>query len=156
MHTMLYRGAFRIVKDCDVAKDIVQDVYTSLWSKRDDLGELENVESFVLRVVRNRCIDYLRTTNRYIVVDSDAVDVSCEATDTDTAISDTQRLNRVMAKMERLPERQRQILMMHSVQGLSLEEIEKLTGLTNINVRTLLSRARKRLRLMCESDLNIK
>lgn len=155
LHATLYRAAFRIVRDSDVAKDMVQDVYTSLWSKRDSLGELENIESFALRVVKNRCIDYLRTSHVYEMVDSDTMDVPSETADTDTAVSDTQRLNRVMTKMDSLPERQRQVLMMRSVQDMSLEEIEKLTGLTNLNVRTLLSRARKRLRELCEAELNI-
>ena len=43
---------------------------------------------------------------------------------------------------------------MRGVQDLTYEEIEQLTGLSNMNIRTLLSRARKRLRELCEIAIN--
>jgi len=62
-------------------------------------------------------------------------------------------LSQVMVMIEHLPPQQKTILEMRCIKDLSIEEIEKATGLTNINVRTLLSRARKKMREMCEEAL---
>ena len=45
-----------------------------------------------------------------------------------------------------LPEQQRQIVKMRDVDDCSYEEIEQVTGLTAVNIRVLLSRARKKIR----------
>lgn len=80
------------------------------------------------------------------------------AQETESCIDETdvyehhERLDRVMQMMNCLPERQKRILLLRSVQDLSMEEIGQVTGLTEVNVRTLLSRARKRLREMCEME----
>lgn len=45
-----------------------------------------------------------------------------------------------------LPEQQQRIINMRDIKGCSYEEIEQVTGLNSINVRVLLSRARKKIR----------
>lgn len=152
LNATLFRIAYRIVRDADVAKDMVQDTFIALWHKREILDELVNVESFAVKVLKNRCIDYLRTTHIYNMID-DAADVVDENLRADALLENGNRLSGIMLKLEKLPYRQKQILLMRSVQELSMDEIARMTGLSSINVRTLLSRARKRLRELCESEL---
>lgn len=45
-----------------------------------------------------------------------------------------------------LPEQQRQIVMMRDIGEMAYREIERQTGLTAVNIRVLLSRARKQMR----------
>ena len=47
-----------------------------------------------------------------------------------------------------LPEGQRKVLLMHTVEGLSYEEISRITGMNNLTLRVLLSQARKKLKLI--------
>jgi RNA polymerase sigma-70 factor (ECF subfamily) len=51
-----------------------------------------------------------------------------------------------MTLIGQLPDQQRQIMQMRDVEDLPYEEIEKATGLTSVNIRVLLSRARKKIR----------
>lgn len=150
----LYKVAYRIVGDADTAKDMVQEAYVSMWNKRDSLDELENIESFAVKVVKNRCMDYLRTQH----IHCDITDEERNLVDVEASVSDSfeqgETLSRVMQMMNNLPERQRQVLLMRSVQDLSLEEIGQATGLSDVNVRTLLSRARKRLKEMYIMETN--
>lgn len=155
LSSTLYRSAYRIVNDEDIAKDMVQDTYMLLWDKRDMLEKLDNVEFYVIRVLRNKCIDYLRTIRKYETLD-EMTDVEDEDLVAEEVCNDNRYLNGIVKKMDLLPERQKQILILRCVNGLSLGEITELTGLTNINVRTLLSRARKRLRGICELELKEK
>lgn len=148
---VLYSRAYKILRDEDIAKDMVQETYITLWNRRDSLDELSNIESFAVRILRNKCIDYLRTLHLYKGID-EADDVADTCFSAEDIYNDTQQLSRVMEKLNLLPNRQKQILVLRCVKELTLEEIATLTGLSNINVRTLLSRARKRLREICELE----
>jgi RNA polymerase sigma-70 factor (ECF subfamily) len=51
--------ARNVVKDDVISQDIVQDVFVNVWEKRADI-EIINLEAFLFRLVRNRCIDYIK------------------------------------------------------------------------------------------------
>ena len=55
-------------------------------------------------------------------------------------------LARVMKEMERLPEKQAKVLRMRAVEGLEYDEIARRTGLSQVNIRVLISIARKTLK----------
>ena len=54
--------------------------------------------------------------------------------------------NQVMTLIGQLPEQQQQVMRMRDVEDRPYEEIEQATGLTSVNIRVLLSRARKKIR----------
>ena len=56
--------------------------------------------------------------------------------------------------MNKLPEQQRQVLQLRAFNECSFEEIESITGLTSVNVRTLLSRGRRRLKELYNQVIN--
>jgi len=45
--------------DRQTSEDIVQDVFVSVWEKRESLS-VNNIFSFLLRSVQNKCLDYLK------------------------------------------------------------------------------------------------
>ena len=51
-----------------------------------------------------------------------------------------------MNRISRLPESQRKLLILRVIQGLSYEEISKITGLSPLNIRVQVSLARKKLK----------
>lgn len=51
--------AYRVVKDEDIAKDIVQDVFIKLWEKKKEI-KLINIEAFIFKVLRNQCISHIK------------------------------------------------------------------------------------------------
>ena len=57
-----------------------------------------------------------------------------------------ERLANVLEAVKSLPERQREVLLLKTVEGLDYKEIEKKTGTNGIMLRVLLSKARKTLR----------
>lgn len=48
--------------------------------------------------------------------------------------------------IDRLPDKQRQVMKLKSIDDCSMDEIEQITGLSAVNIRVLLSRARKIIR----------
>ena len=143
-HQKLYRIAYRIVQDGANAEDIVQETFIKLWNKRGDMQDIENTEAFSIIILRNTCLDHLRKTkNDY-------------HTNYDTDIPETASLvrqieiqdeaERVKKLINKLPEQQRQVMIMKHWDGYSDEEIEQITGISPGNIRVILSRARKTIR----------
>jgi RNA polymerase sigma-70 factor (family 1) len=56
LHTL----ALRLTKSNQYAKDIIQDVFLSLWDHRADLPGIHNMEAWLYRVTENKVLDFLR------------------------------------------------------------------------------------------------
>lgn len=145
-HQKLYRIAFRIVQNQTNAEDIVQDTYIKLWEKRTDLDDINNAEAFSIIVLRNNCLDYLRRSKVSKVEEFDPNMDNAS----DISIIDQMELKDkaliVKSLINKLPEQQKQILTFKDCDGYSHEEIELITGLNAVNIRVILSRARKSVR----------
>lgn len=55
----LYTIAYSYVRDMDTAKDVVQDSFALLWGHRNEV-EFTNIDAYLFRIVRNRCLEYRR------------------------------------------------------------------------------------------------
>ena len=60
LQNKLFRYAVSIVADRDLARDIVQEVLMKLWDTRDKLNDIQNLESWSIRITRNKALDKLR------------------------------------------------------------------------------------------------
>ena len=124
----------------DEAEDVVQDAMMKLWDMRCNLHC--PMEPMARVVVRNICVDRLRRRNAVTVVPlagdegsaAAAVDDSCE------------RVDRIMAIVDRLPDRQRTVLCMRHLDGMEMGDIAEQTGSSEEAVRKALSRARQAVR----------
>ena len=143
-HQKLYRIAYRIVQDAANAEDIVQDTFIKLWNKRDEMESVDNTEAFAIIILRNTCLDYLRKTknDRYTDYDTDMP----ETTSLTKQIELQDEAEKVKYLINKLPDQQRQVMMMKHWDDYSDEEIEQATGLSAGNIRVILSRARKTIR----------
>lgn len=145
-HERMYRMAWRLTGNAQAAEDLVQEAFLKLWLKRDALQITGSAEAFCVTTVKNLFYDQLRkrrpqTTNHtpeelQIPHDDDAARTMEQAEDRQMA----------WQLISRLPEQQRQIVMMRDIGEMEYREIERQTGLTAVHVRVLLSRARKQMR----------
>ncbi|MBK8668738.1 MAG: RNA polymerase sigma-70 factor [Saprospiraceae bacterium] len=56
----LCKQVYLILKDENVAEDIVQEVFVEVWKKREDLNILTSIEPYLKRACRNRALNYIR------------------------------------------------------------------------------------------------
>ena len=56
----LYTLALRLTKSDLYAKDIIQEVFLSLWDHRDNIAGIHNIEAWLYRVTENKVLDFLR------------------------------------------------------------------------------------------------
>ena len=143
-HKKLYRIAYRIVQDFANAEDIVQDTFIKLWNKKDDLQDIDNTEAFAIITLRNTCLDFLRKDKNNLQT-SYEIDIP-ETTSLLKQIEINDEADKVKQLINKLPEQQRQVMVLKHWDGYSDEEIEQATGLSSGNIRVILSRARKTIR----------
>lgn len=137
-HSKLYRIAFRFVRDSDIASDMVQEVYIKLWSQKDKLIHIKNKEAYSVTCLRNLCLDHLKSAKKEIsfetLSDKKAVEEIPDWSD------ETKLIRKIL---ETLPEQQRTAFWLKHWEEYSNEEIEEQLGMSAINLRVSLSRARK-------------
>ena len=146
LYPRLQRVALRMLGNVEDAEDMVQEVYMKLWSKREELPDVQNMEAYCVALTKNMCIDRLRLAE-VDRVDVDDVPLSLAAADDVASLLERQdAVEQVKLIIETLPEKQQQVITLRDIRDCTFEEIEEQTGLTAVNVRALLSRARKTIR----------
>lgn len=140
MQPRLQRMAKYIVGDPDSAADAVQEAVIALWEQRSTIKSQE-MEKLSLTVVKRRSIDLLRKHKPTVSVDAESLMLAEPPQDD---LEERYRMARQL--VDRLPARQRDVILMKYEEGLSMEEIEKATGMSSTHVYATLSRAYKSLR----------
>lgn len=130
-----------IVRDRDEAADAVQETFTRLWERRDELENIYNPEAYVVTVAKRVCIGRLK--DRQTVTDEMTL---TSATDDVDSLEYNDELRLVKCLISSLPSNQRKVIELSSFGGCSNDEISQLTGETPANVRQLLSRGRTKLK----------
>jgi len=141
-HPKLFRIALALVGNKNDAEDILQEAYCKLWNKRMELAGIKNPEAFSVTIVKNMCLDFLRSpqaTRHEAQIET--VHMASEPPDKNMERAD--ELNTVRNLIEKLPENQKIVIKLVGISECSMKEIEEITQLSSTNIRTLLSRARK-------------
>ena len=131
---VLRRSAFAIIRHHHDAEDVLQNVFLKAWLHGDDLSY-----AWLRRVVYTECMDYLRR--------KPPVQRLPEEWGTATQpIEKWLQGQAIAAIVEKLPEKQKNIFVLHYVGGYGIEKIGRGLNLSSGTVKAQLSRARARLK----------
>jgi RNA polymerase sigma-70 factor (ECF subfamily) len=118
----LFVKAYSKLKDEDLAKDIVQEIFIDLWNKRK-LREIENVRSYLLQAVKFKVLDEFRK-NRYNFVEIDLfVEKIKESDCADSQIISKEFFSTIKDWTNVLPHKRKEIFRLKYIEGLSNKEI---------------------------------
>ena len=123
----MQRFAWRMLGDRDAASDVVQEAFVRVWQSRASYAPTASLSCFLLRVVRNACIDHIRASKKWdsVRIDDDVPlnGPSCEALAESSVLHDA--IGQVLL---RIPEIQRVIFVLSEYEGLSYQEIAEVVG----------------------------
>ncbi|MCR5561733.1 MAG: RNA polymerase sigma factor [Bacteroidales bacterium] len=141
----LYRVAFYMLEDEADAKDAVQDLYVKLLAKSPE--GVQNPRAYAITMLRNMCIDRIRIAQKFFSLQcaEDAPGLDFMEREPDV-LATKEKLRRVLAIIEGLPDKQREVVRQRIFEEREYSEIARNTGLTEGDLRVLLSIARKRIR----------
>lgn len=142
----MYGIALAVLGDSEDACDAVQESMARLWEKRSDIGDKDSYEAFCIRVVRNVCLDKIRLQRQH----ADLTEADRPVNDSDRA-ENRETISVIKKLASQLGDTQRTVFMMSAFGECDNNEIVKATGLSESNVRQLLSRARKRIKELYQS-----
>ncbi|MFC7336066.1 RNA polymerase sigma factor [Haloferula chungangensis] len=145
--------AMGFVHDLDRARDVVQDTFIRLC--RQDIEKVRGgLKSWLFTVCRNRALDILRKESRMTALEEESHERTLSSLAApDSEVDFNERIEQVLSYMERLPENQRDVILMKFRDGMSYKEISKATGLSGGNVGFLIHKGVKRLRQLLPEDL---
>ena len=158
----VYSLAVRLVGDREEAADLAQEAFLKAWQGLSSFQGESSFSTWIYRLTTNVCIDYLRRKKRRQEVEP-AVSLDDEdsgwAEPADAGQDPQRKLeaerSRALSRgLERLPEHQRQVLVMRELSGLSYQEIGAATGLDLGTVKSRIARARLALRKILLEDGN--
>jgi RNA polymerase sigma-70 factor (ECF subfamily) len=135
----VYRFILKNLRHEEDARDVVQGAFEKLWINRDQVEHLRS-KSYLFTVAYNQMIDHIRKNKRISLKD----EFNDDARGSTGPKHDTKRiLDEALAKLN---EKQRSLVMLKDYEGYSYEEIGKITGLNESQVKVYLHRARLLLR----------
>ena len=144
--TMMCAFARKYVRDLDISKEIVHDVFINLWNKRETIDVNKAVKSYLFTSVHNRCLNFIRDNKKF---DRENVEIekikSGEHVDRDMMV-EAETEAQIKNAIDALPDKCREIFMLSRFDQLKYNEIADKLGISVKTVETQMSRALKFLR----------
>ncbi|WP_408031420.1 RNA polymerase sigma factor [Tenacibaculum xiamenense] len=140
----MYNSAYRILKDEFEAEDLMQEAFLSAFSKLHTFKGEVTFGAWLKRIVINKSLTQLKKNTRYDVVKMEVIpnyEIEEETIDYSGL-----NVKQVLKTIESLKENYRVILTLNLIEGYDYEEISEILNYTNENVRTTISRAKKKLK----------
>jgi RNA polymerase sigma-70 factor, ECF subfamily len=141
----LYRVAFSVLRNQQDAEDAVQEAFLRVLRHRETLGEIRDHRVWLVRIVWNIVLDRKRRAKTRPETD-DIADLArvlpAMGLSAEQRASALQHHARVLGCVEKLPAREREVMLLSAFEELSSVEIAAVLGVTESSVRSRLFRAR--------------
>ena len=134
---MLYHLSLSHMQNREDAEDVVQEVFCKYYSKPPTFTDEAHEKAWFLRVTINQCHDHLRHRNLRMYTPLHEI----EEISAQTGVQDETALD-VMHYLSFLPEKYRIVVILHYLEGFSVEEVAATLAIGKSAVKMRLSRAR--------------
>jgi len=135
-----------LTQNYTLAEDLTQETMLRAVKHRITVAKMDDPRCWLFQIVTNLWRDRLRARKRRPARDNlhtELVDDSCGP---QTTVEIGEHLENVLASFQELPETQRQVLFLKTVEEHSIDEISQILSLSRNNVKANLSHARKKMR----------
>ena len=133
--------AYSFVMDRAAAEDIAQDVFWKLWRRPSWLPQPDNTRSYLLRLAKNECLNYLKHKGVEDRNKQKFVEALLFSETSGWGREDEEAQARVRKCLDMLPPKQREVLTLRYFEGLKYTEIALQLGISPETVETHVKRA---------------
>jgi len=147
----LHNFVRKIVGDADEAENIVQEAFAEAYRQIDSFRGEAKVSTWLFSIARHLAYGHVRKSKRHNYKEHEILEFlqaeQNEATTvTEEAVETAERKRIVHDALQELPEHYRRVVQLRDLEEKSTTETAERLGLTEVNVRVRLHRARKQLR----------
>lgn len=125
------------------ANDAAQEVFIKAFVHRHRFSADKSVLPWLLTISKNLCIDKLRKRPTEHPLEHSGQEPTCARPDAEQTMVSKQTLSLIHQVMSRLPEGQREAIVLHHVEGLPYKEVAHVLGVPQGTIMTWLHRGRK-------------
>ena len=143
----LYKFGYSLLKSHEETENLVQDVFLNLWENRNKVEKDSSIKSYIFAITYNSAISILRKKAKeskfveYLkslqIIYEKPVNMELEYTEL------TNRINEIVYA---LPQRQKEVYLLHKVEALKYSEIAVLLDISVNTIENHMSRALKTIR----------
>jgi RNA polymerase sigma-70 factor, ECF subfamily len=151
-----YRLAYRLLLDEDDARDVAQESFIRIWRHWSCFRPEARFTTWLYKIVVNLCYDQLRIRARRktVLEKTEDIDSVADPADLGRRLEQQDLLSRLQGSIDRLPLKQRTVFILRDLEGLSIDEVRRITGLSAATIKTNLYHARHALRRGLVNDFN--
>ena len=134
----LFRFAYSLCKDRDDAQDVVQESFSKLWEKKDQVDPAK-VKSYLFTIAHHKVIDMFRKSKRFQKME-----------ETPTYLTTHQQNHDLKSILDQalitLSDIQKSVILLRDYEGYNYKEIAEVTGLNLSQVKVYIFRGRQKLK----------
>lgn len=140
----IFGSILKLVKDRNVAEDLLQDVFVKVWHKRAEIDPARSFTSFLFTVARNQVYNYMRRASLEVQV---AAYITAQTSESYQHVEEqvhySESEKAIWEAIDRLPSRRKLVYIRCKIEGRSYDEVAEELGVTVAAVNAHIVKATK-------------
>lgn len=143
-YPQLFSFLMRFVKSEDLAEDIIHNVFYKVWENRDRLQANGTLKAYLFKAVRNQALKHLSKTRDHKTIQFSEETAQIDIDQNPEVLMELREFREAYRyAVNKLPEKRRNIFLMHREDKLTYREISEVLDLSIKTVETQISRSMK-------------
>ena len=153
-YDQIFRFAYYCLGEKEACKEVVSDVFFSIWKSKVRLKDIDNIETYLFTTVRHEALRYQARNKSLNEVSTDELFLfEPEEETTPEELLETAEMNEILNQaIEELPEKCRLIFLMTRREGLKTKEIAQILSIQESTVRVQMKIAIEKLITRLRTD----
>ena len=153
-YDQVFRFAYYCLGEKETCKEVVSDVFFSIWKSKVRLKEIDNIDTYLYITVRNEALRHISRSNSVNKIQMDQLySFEPEEEATPEGMLESQEMRELFnLAIDELPEKCRLIFLMIREEGLSTKEVAKILSIQERTVRVQMKIAVEKLIKRLKSD----
>jgi RNA polymerase sigma-70 factor (ECF subfamily) len=154
-HTPIYRLLVHLCRDAHMAEDLSQETFLAAWSNIRNFHQASSLGTWLHKIAYRKFIDAVRRSKRAVAAQSDTAinQVQSSSPDPYETVHASEQALRLYRALDRLKPAERDVLVLHYLQGLSYQDVADVLDEPTGTVKWRTSQALENVRNVLEGKM---
>jgi len=139
----LCKCVYKLIQDAPGCEDIVQEVFTEVWKKREQIKINTSLKGYLRRAAINKALNQIRSRRYTIDEADDAIQIQANISSSQEVMEGNEMQLKLNAAINKLPEKCRIVFSLSRFEELSYKEIAAKLDISTKTVENQISKALK-------------